>query len=847
MAAPEVSNDSPVSGYPSQERPNSRKDRKYIIAQIKAMHRQTVQWATTFSVGYDDNTGKVPPIWGMYPRARDTRLQTRGLGDVEMHKKVWSLVSKEANGILTGRDMRWDMPRDHVPYFDRLRNIFSDRDTSITVRVLNKASQDAHLMSQMMELAGASMNTDPMLSGAAKSMGVDLKPPSTSPQTPGEWEIFSKLGGKMAIAVAVRRALEAVKEINRYMTEIRPRLSDAIIDDGVLVITSRRGNMGIPIIDVIPFEMCSIPRTNNNWRDLPRFGYWKWMTPSQIFAEMGEECTPQIRKRILALAQTNLNQSYPLGYTGLRPIDANTTEAGIKVFVGMFKDFNELVVAERKSDGLARQYHEWGEDELDPAKYDIRRTTYEVCYEGCFIPGTEDGPDGKVDHENGIGCIYWGCGMSYSQARMRGSLRGSRLPVVISAYNMTDMTLESLGTRMMAQYYNVVRASLELRALLLHIIPPTTYIEEEWLDRVTSHTGAGQAKRTDIIRAARQSGVMVINSRDPEDSNDMGRRGFEKGIQVEEAMIPEFERLSNLIAVEMDRFEKAGGFNQANSGETIDERAAARNVIQMAQSQAKALKPMMDCLDDAEGRLCEILYAQLQATLAQGGEMEWMAPFLGDATAGMVRLTADNDPMNVGISMRQMSTEEERHAFEELLAGAVTNGEISADEAFWVKGMEDKNDAAAMLMLLRERREATAHERQMEAVNAQTAGNQQIVQMNSEAMMAKVQAESQARMAEIELKAAKEAEKLQIQHSLDMEKLVLTMEGTMQREFAKMDAKMQETMDKIASQERISANSDGTKREIADGVNETHLEVASMTTEAQKEVAKSRPATPKSK
>ncbi|MBK9453850.1 MAG: hypothetical protein IPN95_31535 [Bacteroidetes bacterium] len=835
----ETSSSPNIAGYPSQERPNKEKDAKYVLAWIRAIEAKNTYMTTLFAATkYDDmNTGDVAPIWGMYPKAYRTRKETRGVADVLIHKKVWSLVSPGTNEILTGRDMKWDMPRDHVQHFDRLRNYFTHLDTSIVVRVMNKAAIDAHLDKQMLELAGATMAVDPMLKEANAMMGIDITPPPNQPQTPGEWEIFNKVGGKTTGAIVVRKAVEAVKALNRYDTEIRPRIADAIIDDGIFVLTSRRSNLGIPIIDVIPFENCAIPRTNNNFHDLPTFGYWLWMTPSQIMAEMGEECTPEVRKRLQTLGAVNAQQrmTYPVGM----PLEANATELGIKVFRGMFKDYHIIETAERKSDGIRKRREDMSDEEwnsMDPAKYEMQRQTYEVVYEGSFIPGTVDGPErmmGKT--KEGDGCISWGCKLSYSQARMRGSLRGSRLPVVVSAYNMTDMTLESLGARMMAAYYNVIRASLELRALLIKIQPPGLIIEESFLDRVTSHDGTGQAKRTDLIRAYRQSGTLVVNTVDPENP-DQGMRGFEIGIKVDPGFIPDFERISNLIASEMARFEKVGGFNAANNGETVDDRMAVRNMNMMAESQAKALKPMTDAMSDGEGRLAEIIYAQLQATLAAGEEIEWLAPFFGDATANMVKLTSETDPMTVGIEMKQMATVQERMLFEQFLSGAVKNAEITADEAFTVSNIEDKQEAAAMLRVLSERRAKMRQEEKMQAIEAQNQGNLQAGQAGNEAMMAKVQMEQQSMMMQLEAKHKMELERMQIQAQLDMEKIAMQIEGTLSAKMQEIQAQLEMLNQSMDSKEFIAEESDKTKLEIAN----KGIEKAKMDNEAMIEVSKNR-------
>ena len=313
-------------------------------------------------------------------------------------------------------------------------------------------------------------------------------------------------------------------------------------------------------------------------------------------------------------------------------------------------------------------------------------------------------------------------------------------------------------------------------------------------------------------------------------------RGFEIGIKVDPGFIPDFERISNLIASEMARFEKVGGFNAANNGETVDDRMAVRNMNMMAESQAKALKPMTDAMSDGEGRLAEIIYAQLQATLAAGEEIEWLAPFFGDATANMVKLTSETDPMTVGIEMKQMATVQERMMFEQFLSSAVKNAEITADEAFTVSEIEDKQEAAAMLRVLSERRAKMRQEEKMQAIEAQNQGNLQAGQAGNEAMMAKVQMEQQSMMMQLEAKHKMELERMQIQAQLDMEKIAMQIEGTLSAKMQEIQAQLEMLNQSMDSKEFIAEESDKTKLEIAN----KGIEKAKMDNEAMIEVSKNR-------
>jgi len=827
-----------VAGFPSKERPNKEKDKAYVAAWIRAIYNrgQVALLTSNGEVspgygGYGQNEGRPLDIYNNITKVRETRLWTRGLNDVRKYKQVFALNDPEANTILTGRKMDWSSPMDHVPYMDRLRNILTNRDTSVQVEILNKAAQDKHLNERMKLLANATLNADPEIKAAAEAMGVNVTPPANEPQTPSEFEILQRMGSKPAIAATIKKSIGAIKRLTKYDRNVRPFIADALIDDGVLVIVSLVNNRGVPEPVVVRYENCLIPRTADNWKDAPWFGVRMWMTPSEIMSRMGAECTPQIRKRLEAMKTTQQAMPYRAINTVGNP---NSVEDGIEVCVGYFKDYHILTTATRKSDGITKEYDE----SMDPSEYDIERTQYEVVYQGMWVVGTSDPTDlSQLDYsDNSKGAIYFGCRMSYMQLRMEDAIWRTRLPVVISSYGMTDMMVQSIGARMMTAYEPIIMASLQLKALLLNIIPPSVVVDQAWLDNVGGLDGTGMTKRNDLMKAFLQSGVLVGRSNNLEDPEDRIIRSVRDSIQINDAFIPEFTRLSNFIATEMARFERIAGFNEANSGGTIDERQAARNVQVMATAQAKALKPITDCMDWAEGDLAEIMYMQLQCVLASGKEIDWLGPFLGDGTARVIELTAETDPGTVGITVRQMATEEERSEIRAMIDGAVARGEITPDDALFIRMEEDYYWASEWLRKRRETRAQEAHQQQMELAKQQSEGNMQASMATSETAMKKTQAEGEFRMAEVQAKAQAEMEKMAAKAQLDEKLQYNDAAAQMAKMMAQLQAMMDMQDDKLAAMERIAAASNKTKLEVSEEANETKEEVAGMSNEkAEKE------------
>lgn len=828
-----VSTSTDNAGFPSKERPNSQKDGKYVLSWLQAIYAKSRTYilAPTGTIGAmsDDNTGRSVNIWNMGPLAYRTRLETRGIMDVEEFKKVFSLSSPEANTILTGRAIKWTMPQDHVPYFDRLYQIFSNRDTKLMATVNDQSAKVKELDEAFEKLAKIVMADDPRVAQANAAMGVDMSPAPSEPQDVSEWETMQRIGSKSAMAMAIRKAISGWKKLVRYDRTVRPAIADALVDDNVTVVVLGQNNRGVPIPFCPKFENCMIPRTTDNWIDMPWFGVRMWMTPSQILAEMGKEATPEIRDRLQRLARRSSQMAVQSLTAAGRPmiLDPNMTEDGIEVMWGWFKDYNILETATGR-DGIKRIYDP---ETMDPSEHEITRTQYEVVYEGKWVINTSDPSDGEVDHSKDRGSISWGCRLSNSQVRDRGQLWKTRIPVAISAYRMTNMYCQSIGARMMKAYNTVVTASLELKALLLHIVPPMMQVEEEWLDNVAALSGAGQAKRSEIIKAARQSGLLVVNSRDPEDPNSQA--DISKGIIFRDAMIPEFERLSNLIAMEMQRFERIAGFNEANNGGTIDERQAVRNVNLMSQSQAKALKPITDSMDWLEADIAEIVYGQLQNALKAGQEMEWLSPALGDGTARVIQLTADTIPGSVGIEMRQAQDQVEADKFMEMLSSAVTNGEITAADVYYLRGIEDYVEASEML---RKRSEARARQKQQDQLAIVQEDGKKVqasAEMQMQIMQAKAQMDRQSRLEEAQVKAQLAMDAQERKHQQDMEKLQAQMAMEMAKLGADIDSKFEMLIRTLESSERNVDAQERTKVEVAEGKNRTAIEVAEERVESR--------------
>ena len=828
-----------IAGFPSKERPNSAKDKAYVAAWVRAIYNRGktnllysyggVQTAAGYGPG-GANQGDVANIYNNLDVVTETRYWSRGLNSVRKYKEVFALNNPQANTILTGRNMKWNSPMDHVRYMELLRNILKNRDTSIQVDILNKAAQSKHLNEQMKKLARATLNDDPEIKAAAKQMGIDISPPVDEPQTPSEFEILQRMGTKPAIAVSIRKSLEAIKAITKYQKNVRPPMADALIDDGVLVIVSLVNNRGLPEPIVVRYENCLIPQTSDNWKDIPWFGVRMWMTPSEIMSRMGKECTPAIRKRLEAMRVTQNTVPRTVNNWIGNP---NPTEDGIEVCVGYFKDYNILTTAKRKSDGIEKVWDE----SMDPSEYDIERTQYEVVYQGMWVVGTSDPTDGSpIDYsDNGKGAIYFGCHLSGMQLRMEDSIWRTRIPVVLTSYGMTDMKVMSIGTRMMNAYEPIIMASLQLKALLLNIIPPSIVIDQAWLDNVGGLDGSGQTKRNDLIKAFLQSGVLVGSSRDPEDVENRIVRRVQDSVEIRDAFIPDFTRLSNFIATEMARFERIAGFNEANSGGTIDERTAARNVQVMATAQAKALKPITDCMDFAEADLAEIMYMQLQCVLAKGKEIDWLGPFMGDGAAKVIELTAETDPGTVGIFMKQMATEEERAEIKAMLDSAAARGELTADDVLFIRREEDYYVASEWLRKRRETREKQRQAEQMALVKQQTEGNMQASMASSQTAMQKTQAEIDARMQEVQMKYEAELAKMQTKYALD-EKLQFNDAGAkMGQLMAQLQAMLDMQSEKLEAMERMNRENNTVKKEISEETNETKEEIAGMSEKEDEE------------
>lgn len=830
-----ITGDPTISGFPSKERPNSEKDAKYILAwgrAILAKQRSLVMAGAML----DDNTGRVPNLYNNYMLTNEVRQFTRCLNDVARYKRVFALNSPEANNILTGRQMQWKTPMDQGPYFDRLRDILVNRDTDAVATVLDPQAKDAHIDGLLEMKAALVLSTDEAVRGASESMGIDVAPAANEPQDLTEFDLFQRMGSKPAVAATVELTMQAWRNLVDYQRAVRRPMADSLIDDNITIVVLWMNNMGIPIPMPVRYENCLIPWTSNNFQTMPTFAVRVFMTPSEIMAEMGDDCTPAVRRRLQKMgyrqSMQSVNMVSPLFGSGTI-LNPNINEDGIEVIKFWFMDYNTFDVAERKDDGTAML----ADKSMDPSEYEFRRNQYDVVYQGCFLPNTSDGKDGEVDHDKELGSISWGCRMAYNAPRQRKEIWKTRIPVAIGTYDMNNMTCLSLGARMMAAYEPVIMASLEMKALILNIIPPMIIVKEEWLNNVTAHDGSGQAKRSDIIKAALQGGVLVVNTRNPDNPDDKGD-DIKVGIQINDAFIPDFSRLSALIDYEMARFERIAGFNESNNGGTVDERTAVRNMNMMAKSQARALKPVTDCMDQLETDIYRIVYGMMQCSLVAGKEIDWIGPMIGEASARVARLTYDTDPGWMGIEVKAMSTEEERLELEEALSQAAVDGTITVDERLAIRGMRNTALASEILAVRREKREKTAQQNQMAAIQQQSQGQAQVVEMQAKANADKLRADIEARAAELEAKSEAKLREIEAKAKLDgdnaMQLAILQLEGKHNEQMAVMS----QILAKLDHDRKVSEDANEAREEVAETAAKAEVESARIAAETSIAVAK---------
>lgn len=822
--------------FPSQNRPDSEKDEKYVLEYIKAIHKQ---WCGYPNQSYHDNGGAISGTWNIYASPWEMgklRAFSRALNNGNANRKAHQLNDADANGAQTAMKIHWDPSMEQWKPMNVIYQALALRDTKLTAYAIDRDSVDARTAERYARLARVHRANDPQVKELNSMMGVDTGMPANEPQTVEELDIHESMGPKDEQTVTLTQAVALMRNKTRYFSRVRTRIAEELRDTGIAVVFTKVASSGLPVSSVVRIEDAVLPWCEDGrFEEMPWCGIIEFMLPGEVIAEVGSAWGKQERDALYELAKTSCTDGRTYGNNGTFLTYRRTGR--VAVFRGWFKDTNKFPLSQRKGRSGKTVYKV---GEADGKRWKTERTDYEVIYKGNWVIGTHDGPDGPTGKNR---CLYWGCGLAMDMVRMRDEPYTTRLPITVRAYNMTDMRNTSIAKIAMIKCIEIEELYIKLRDMIRKSIPPGLgpYNVQALLRSMDGLSVPGVTMVTHLIEMFSQTGSVPFMERDLDDEDGSLSRTTTPLFSPHGGFIGEVERFSNQIDWHKNELFQTLGLNDASLGNTAETRTPVGALKIQMQGSSAALGFLFECFDRIEEQVALQEYGMLQCSMLAGYELSgWvgsagLSKMFGAPAEKYLVFAAPNDPGQVGIQVRQQMTDEQKMQLNESLDISIRALQINGVDKYFVMQAEDFGLAIQLLNARIKFNETKKHQQQLELMKAQGESQTQAAQiaMQTEQQKLVATAETEAGLADRKHQSVMELQMLKGRQ--EENKILMQAQASMQANQEQLMMMMQQVLEKTASMERINDSTNASKERIAEGNNETKMEVAEEASEAKKE------------
>lgn len=822
-------------GFPSQNRPDSEKDGKYVLEYIKAMHKQ---WCGYPNQAYSDSGSAISGTWNIYASPWEMaklRAFSRALNNGDANRKAHQLNDADSNGAQTAMKIHWDPSMEQWKPMNVIFQALAMRDTKLTAYAIDRQSVDARTAARYERLAKVHRANDPQVAQMNAMMGVDGGIPANEPQTVEELDIHESMGPKDEQTVALTQAVALMHNKTRYSSRVRPRIAEELRDTGIAVVFTKVMASGLPVSSVVRIEDAVLPWCEDGrFEDMPWCGIIEFMLPGEVVAEVGSAWGKEERDAVYELAKTtSCTDGRTYANNGTYMTYRRTGR--VAVFRGWFKDTNKFPISQRKGRN-GNTVYKVGEAEGKRWKTD--RTDYEVVYQGNWVIGTHDGPDGPTGKNK---CLYWGCGLASDMARMREEPYTTRLPITVRAYNMTDMRNTSIAKIAMIKCIEIEELYIKLRDAIRKSIPPGLgpYNVQALIRSMEGLSMPGVTMVSHLIEMFSQTGSVPYVERDLDDPQADFSRTTTPLFSPHAGFIGDVERLSAQIDWHKNELFQTLGLNDASLGNTAETRTAVGALKIQMQGSSAALGFLFDCFDRIEEQVALQEYGMLQCSLLAGYELtgrvggDGLSKMFGAPAEKYLRFAAENDPGQVGIQVRQQMTDEQKMQLNEALDISIRSLQITAVDKYFIMQAEDYGVAIHLLKSRIELNEKRKHQQQMELMKSQGDAQLQAQQLAMQTEQQKLAATAQIEGGLADKKHQSSMEQLELKGRQEETKIIMQAQVAMKANQDQLMMMMQQVLEKTESMERIEDKSNASKERIAEMSNETKEEVAETAAEAK--------------
>ncbi len=711
------------------------------------------------------------------------RLYARGEQSIAKYKTELAV-----DGDLSYLNLDWT-PVPIIPKFvDIVVNGMSDRLFKVDTYAQDAMSQAKR--SKYQDMIEGQMVSKEVLSIIQEKSGVDpfAMDPANLPESDEELQLYMNLNYKPAIEIAEEEAINTIFDENHYQ-DIRKRLD---YDQMVLGISCAKHEFlpgaGVQISYVDPANIVYSYTEDPQFKDCFYWGEIKTIPITEL-VKIDPSLTREDLEKISKYSQSWYDYYNTAQYYENDIFYRDTCT----VMYFNYKTTKKVVYKKKILEGGGSKVIEKDDqfnppaDMMEEGRFEKIEKTIDVWYDGVMVMGTNI-------------LLKWE--MSRNMVRPKSASQHALPNYVASAPRMYKGVIESLVRRMIPFADLIQMTHLKLQQVISRVVPDGVYIDADGLNEVDLGTGAAYNPE-DALRLYFQTGSVIGRSYTQDGEYNQGK------VPIKELQSSSGASKSQMLIYNynhyMDMIRSVTGLNEARDGSTPNSDALVGIQKLAALSSNTATRHILDSSLYIYRTLAEALTYRVADILEYSDFKDDFINKIGKYNVSILNDISDLYIYDFGIFIEVSPDEEEKAQLEQNIQMALSQKDISLEDAIDIREIRNLKMANQLLKLKRKQKQEREQQQQMQMQAMQSQQQLQSQELAAQTAMQKIQAETQSKMQIKQAEIAFEIEKLKNEADLKKQLMQTEFDFNMQlRDMSENALQTRETEREKAKSDRIS-------------------------------------------
>jgi len=711
------------------------------------------------------------------------RLYARGEQSIAKYKSELAV-----DGDLSYLNLDWT-PVPIIPKFvDIVVNGMSDRLFKVDTYAQDAMSQAKR--SKYQDMIEGQMVSKEVLSIIQEKSGVDpfAMDPANLPESDEELQLYMNLNYKPAIEIAEEEAINTIFDENHYQ-DIRKRLD---YDQMVLGISCAKHEFlpgaGVQLSYVDPANIVYSYTEDPQFKDCFYWGEIKTIPITEL-VKIDPSLTREDLEEISKYSQSWYDYYNTAQYYENDIFYRDTCT----VMYFNYKTTKKVVYKKKILEGGGSKVIEKDDqfnppaDMMEEGRFEKIEKTIDVWYDGVMVMGTNI-------------LLKWE--MARNMVRPKSASQHALPNYVASAPRMYKGVIESLVRRMIPFADLIQMTHLKLQQVISRVVPDGVYIDADGLNEVDLGTGSAYNPE-DALRLYFQTGSVIGRSYTQDGEYNQGK------VPIKELQSSSGASKSQMLIYNynhyMDMIRAVTGLNEARDGSAPNSDALVGLQKLAALSSNTATRHILDSSLYIYRTLAEALTYRVADILEYSDFKDDFVNKIGKYNVSILNDISDLYIYDFGIFIEVSPDEEEKAQLEQNIQMALSQKDISLEDAIDIREIRNLKMANQLLKLKRKQKQEREQQQQMQMQAMQSQQQMQSQELAAQTAMQKIQAETQSKMQIKQAEVAFEIEKLKNEADLKRQLMQTEFDFNMQlRDMSENALQSRETQRENAKSDRIS-------------------------------------------